>query len=252
MVALARGQYDEKELVRLASNPLSYRIPVLWGCIAHHENPAWLGNGLSPFPLVLNELRWDVDLADNALGVHCGSCVCRPAWLGTELHFFWVHCTRHDVRFAQLQIQLCFCWMLQWAFKLHNGRHIIKDTDKTTLAFNSADEAREWHQAFQSIIADLAAKQGVEVSRSPARVLSLVCTSGAVGCMALQENMEEASLFQCASCMRDLSGNERGVVSVQRRGHSRSNNETPSSQRPRRPRIQARLPTAEHSCIIVS
>ena len=61
MVALARGQYDEKELVRLAFNPLSYQIPVLWGCIPHHENSAWLGNGLTPFPLVLNELRWDVD-----------------------------------------------------------------------------------------------------------------------------------------------------------------------------------------------
>ena len=148
--------------------------------------------------------------------------------------------------------------MLQWAFKLHNGRHIIKDTDKTTLAFNSADEAREWHQAFQSIIADLAAKQGVEVSISPAKVpsicmwlISLVCTTGAVGCMALQENVKEASLFQCASCMRDLSGSERGVVSVQRRGNSRSNHETPSSQRPRRPRIQARLPPINHSSITV-
>ncbi len=52
---------------------------------------------------------------------------------------------------------------MQWAFKLHNGRHIIKDTDKTTLAFNNADDARQWHSTFQSVIADLAAKQGVEV-----------------------------------------------------------------------------------------
>ena len=51
----------------------------------------------------------------------------------------------------------------QWAFKLHNGRHIIKDTDKTTLAFNNADDARQWHSTFQSVIADLSAKQGVEV-----------------------------------------------------------------------------------------
>ena len=55
---------------------------------------------------------------------------------------------------------------LQWAFKLHNGRHIIKDTDKTTLAFNNADDARQWHSTFQSVIADLAAKQGVEVRRA--------------------------------------------------------------------------------------
>ena len=55
---------------------------------------------------------------------------------------------------------------MQWSFKLHNGRHIIKDTDKTTLAFNNADDARLWHQTFQSVIADLAAKQGVEVSCS--------------------------------------------------------------------------------------
>ncbi|CAK0780512.1 hypothetical protein CVIRNUC_005077 [Coccomyxa viridis] len=52
-----------------------------------------------------------------------------------------------------------------WSFKIHNGRHIIKDTDKTTLAFNNADDARLWHQTFQSIIADLAAKQGVERRR---------------------------------------------------------------------------------------
>lgn len=55
---------------------------------------------------------------------------------------------------------------MQWAFKLHNGRHIIKDTDKTTLAFNNADDARQWHQTFQSVIADLAAKQGVEVRQA--------------------------------------------------------------------------------------
>ena len=101
--------------------------------------------------------------------------------------------------------------MLQWAFKLHNGRHIIKDTDKTTLAFNSADEAKQWHQAFQSVIADLAAKQGVEVSISPAevpsictRLISLVCTTGAVGRMALQENGEESDFVSV--CTRDLSG----------------------------------------------
>ena len=64
---------------------------------------------------------------------------------------------------------------LQWSFKIHNGRRIIKDTDKTTLAFNNADDARLWHQTFQSIIADLAAKQGVEVS-DPKRSVGMLFT----------------------------------------------------------------------------
>lgn len=50
----------------------------------------------------------------------------------------------------------------QFSFKLHNGKHLIKDTDKTTLAFNSAEEAQRWHETFKAVIKELAAK-AVEV-----------------------------------------------------------------------------------------
>ena len=47
--------------------------------------------------------------------------------------------------------------------QLHNGKHLIKDTDKTTtLAFNSAEEAQRWHETFKAVIKELAAK-AVEV-----------------------------------------------------------------------------------------
>lgn len=56
------------------------------------------------------------------------------------------------------------CPMVQFSFKLHNGKHIIKDTDKVTLAFYSEEEARLWHTTFQSVIRDIAAKSAPEVS----------------------------------------------------------------------------------------
>lgn len=53
---------------------------------------------------------------------------------------------------------------MQFSFKLHNGKHIIKDTDKVTLAFHSEEDARRWHSAFQAVIGDLPGKSGFEVT----------------------------------------------------------------------------------------
>lgn len=52
---------------------------------------------------------------------------------------------------------------LQFCFKLHNGKHLIKDTDKVTLAFHNEEEARLWYTTFQTVIGDLAAKAAAEV-----------------------------------------------------------------------------------------
>ena len=90
--------------------------------------------------------------------------------------------------------------LLQWAFKLHNGRHIIKDTDKTTLAFNNADDARQWHQTFQSVIADLAAKQGVEVRYAltgPAQTPLGFHTSGQCLCHSARHGFNRVRLLTC-------------------------------------------------------
>ena len=60
---------------------------------------------------------------------------------------------------------LCFS-LVQHSFKIHNGKHLIKDTDKTTLAFTSAEEAQRWHETFKAVIKELAAK-AVEVRHQP-------------------------------------------------------------------------------------
>ncbi|EIE22257.1 DUF1336-domain-containing protein [Coccomyxa subellipsoidea C-169] len=49
-----------------------------------------------------------------------------------------------------------------FCFKLHNGKHLIKDTDKVTLAFHNEEEARLWYTTFQTVIGDLAAKAAAE------------------------------------------------------------------------------------------
>ena len=56
----------------------------------------------------------------------------------------------------------CAAAAAQHSFKIHNGKHLIKDTDKTTLAFSSAEEAQRWHETFKAVIKELAA-QAVEV-----------------------------------------------------------------------------------------
>jgi hypothetical protein len=52
-----------------------------------------------------------------------------------------------------------FHFAVQFYFKLHNPKHLIKDTDKVTLAFHTEEEAKTWHETFQAVIADLAAKR---------------------------------------------------------------------------------------------
>lgn len=52
---------------------------------------------------------------------------------------------------------------MQFSFKLHNPKHLIKDTDKVTLAFEAEEQARTWHATFYGVIAELAAKRAPEV-----------------------------------------------------------------------------------------